>query len=324
MSKRDYYEVLGVSRTAGVAEIKKAYRNLARKYHPDTAGGDPGATDRFKEVQEAYDVLSDETKRKTYDQFGHAAEGAGRPGSAYNWQNGQGVGGFDFSDIFNFGRRNRSRAPGGFDMDNIFEQMRSRTGRQNRSAASQHRGQNLHHDISLDFMDAVNGLNQTITLTTTATDGSQRQERIEVRIPPGVDEGSKVRVKGKGHPGPGGSGDLIFNIHVKPHSWFRREGADIILDVPVTISEAALGTRVEVPTLTGSTTVTVPPNSASGRKLRLKGQGVPHAGKNKEPGDMYLILKIIPPDTGLPEIKEMLEKISRLAPQPDLRDKWFR
>jgi len=329
MSKRDYYEVLGVGRQAGTEEIKKAYRKLARKYHPDTKGG---SAEKFKEVQEAYEILSDSQKRQSYDRFGHAAEGMNNEpwgnsaagGGRRRWSGNMGGAGggtnFDFSDIFG-----GMGGAGGTPLEEMFEQMRSGAGGGRSRQRRPQRGADIEQTITLDFDEAIKGVSREINMTVTQSDGSHRQERITAKIPAGVNDGSKVRLKGKGQPGPGGNnGDLIFTVDVLPHKYYKREGDDILLDVPLTYSEAALGTKIEVPTLDGWTRVTIPAGAVSGRKLRLKGKGVTigKTGKTATTGDMYLILKIVPPVNMDNASRELLEKFAKANPQEDIRKDW--
>jgi len=333
MAKRDYYEVLGVPRGASSEQIKKAYRRLARKYHPDIAGNDKSATERFKETQEAYEILSDPQKRQAYDTYGHAASNmgagpwAGGPGNSqnYTWSSqggGPGQFNFDFSDIFGGFKGSRGAAgAGGF--GDIFEQMRSRSGRGSaRPAPPPQRGQDITHTALVSFTDAINGTSKDVVMTVTQSDGKQRKEHLSVKIPPGVDNGSKIRLRGKGQPGPNGrNGDLIITIKVEPHPYFKREGDEIYLELPLTFDEAAIGAKIEVPTLSGPTTVSVPPGSSSGRKLRLKGKGI-KSQKSKDPGDMFLTLKIVPPVQIDETSKKLLHDFAAKNPQPDLRSKW--
>ncbi len=321
MAKKDYYQVLGVSRNATKDEIKKAYRKLARQYHPDKTGNDKAAAEKFKEAQEAYEVLSDSDKKKNYDMFGHAgARSGGGPGrgGSYTWSSGQGGNvNFDFSDIF-------GGAGGGFSgFGDIFDRIRSSGGRRSTQEYTTQptRGQDIEHHITIDFMQAVMGTEQDIILTMSQPNGSQKKERITAKIPAGVDDGSKIRLRGKGQPGPGGNnGDLIITISVREHPYFYRDNINIILDLPLTYKEAALGTRLEVPTLQGKTTVTVPPGTTGGRKLRLKGKGI--KTPKGETGDMLLNTKIIPPGSLDNKSRELIEEFDRLNPQPDIRSKW--
>jgi DnaJ-class molecular chaperone len=330
MAKKDYYEVLGLSRSASVEQIKKAYRRLARKYHPDTAGKDSATTEKFKEVQEAYEVLSDPEKRQNYDRFGHVGPESGwsgglRPGGAkpgggwryqtYTTRPGQQGTDFDFSDIFGGG--------GGGGMEDIFEQLRGRTGsRRGRARAESRRGEDIEHTVQVGFEEAIRGTTRDIVMTVQDSDGRQRQERLEVKIPAGIANGGKIRLRGKGQPGVNGNnGDLIITVMVAEHPYFRREGNDLILDVPVTPAEAGLGTKIDVPTLDGTTTVTIPPGSSSGRKLRLKGRGIP-SHRGEQTGDLYLVLKIVLPSELDGRSRELLEEFARHNPQHDIRRNW--
>jgi DnaJ-class molecular chaperone len=321
-SQRDYYDILGVKRSATDAEIKSAYRKLARKYHPDV-NKDSDATQKFQEATEAYEVLSDAEKRKTYDQFGHAAFGGGPrpgPGGGPRGPAGQSVH-FDFSDIFGGGGGGR----GGFSsmgLDEILEalgeQMRSgRGGAGSRGAAGrrsqpQPKGQTIEHRVLLDFLEAIRGSQTTLRLESRDPKTNQpTTETISVKIPPGVRDGQKIRVRGKGGQGPGGSGDLIIIVHVKPHLYFRREGNDIYVELPVSITEAALGAKVDVPTIDGMTTVTIPPGVAAGRRLRLRDKGVPVKGDADNRGDQYVVIQIVPPETVSEKGRELLEQFAR-------------
>jgi DnaJ-class molecular chaperone len=286
---RDYYEVLGVSRDASEADIKKAYRKLARQHHPDRNPGDKQAEVRFKEVQEAYDVLSDKTKRTQYDRFGFAgAAGAGqgpfRPGA------GAGPGGFEFQGVSPEDLESILGAFGG-DLGGMFGRGRARgRGRAARPAES------VEAEVAIPFLRAAQG--GTVSLS---VDGRE----IDVKVPAGVEEGKKLRLAGQG---PGG-GDLLVRIKIEPHPYFRREGHDIIVEVPIGISEAVLGTKVDVPTLEGThLTVKVPPGTSSGSRLRLRGKGI--AG-----GDQYVEIKIVAPKVTDARSRELIEEFARLNPQ---------
>ena len=334
MAKRDYYDVLQVPRGASADDIKKAYRRLARKHHPDVAGDDAKSTEQFKEAKEAYEVLRDSKRRAAYDRFGHAAENMGdfgggpSPGGAQRrWQSGTGGGaGFDFSDIFGGGGSGQGGFGGfggGGGIEDLFQRVRSQGGRR----ATGHgggpmagRGSDIEHDVRVSFDEAIKGTTRDVVLTIPQADGSRRQERLSVKIPAGVDEGSKVRLRGKGQPGPGGqNGDLIIRVHVDEHRYFRRDGGDIIVELPLTVTEASSGAKVDVPTLAGATTVTIPPGSSSGKKLRLKGKGV-KLHSSKDTGDMYLVLKIVLPEEIDDESRELLESFCERNPQEDIRD----
>jgi curved DNA-binding protein len=325
MAKRDYYEVLGVNRGASEEEIRSAFRRLARKYHPDLNPGNKQAEGHFKEINAAYEVLSDPEKRKAYDQFGpdfaHFRAGAGAgtgpgpgfgagPGGArYTWA-GEGSP-FDDAAFEAFG------GGGGGEGASIFEELFSRLGgrpgRGSRGGRAGMRGQDAEAPIDITFEQAVKGVSTTLTVQRPAGDGSVRPERLEVRIPPGVRDGQRLRLRGRGSPGMGGgqAGDLYLVIQVQPHPYFRREGQDIYIDVPITVSEAALGATVDVPTIHGRTAVRIPPGAAGGTKLRLKGQGASDA-QGIGRGDQYCVIKIVPPRTLSDEQRRVFEQLKGL------------
>jgi curved DNA-binding protein len=314
---RDYYEILGVSRTATPEQIKAAYRKLARKYHPDV-NKEPGAQQKFTEVQQAYDVLSDEQKRKLYDQFGTAAfegggPGPGHPGHArtahYSWSNVGGPGGGpgfginldddDMSSVFEaiFGGRGSPFTGGG----------PGRAGRQ-RTRARTPEAVEVRQDITVDFMTAALGGTQRLRVT----DEGGRARSIEVRIPRAAEEGSQLRIRD----GAGNGRDLILRVHIAPHEIFRRgegetagKGLDLTLDLPLTIAEATLGATVLVPTLDRPVELQVPPGTASGKKLRLRARGI-HDAEGRQ-GDLYAVVRIIPPkgDALTPEQQRILREI---------------
>lgn len=314
MSKRDYYEALGVSKQATPEEIKKAYRKLARKYHPDTSGGSEENVKKFHEIQEAYDILSEPQKRKDYDQFGHVAQNGG----GFGQQPGKGYGGFNVNDIFS----GFSGSVGGFGgMEDIFEQLRggARSTRNARRPRSEVKGQNISHTITIAFIEAANGAIKDISLTITEPDGSRKVEKLAVKIPAGIESGGKIRLRGKGQPSAyGPNGDLILTVNVGSHPLFRREGNDIYMDLPVTIAEAVFGNQVEVPTIAGQKNVVrVPAGSPSGRKLRLKEKGIKTSSGY---GDMYLVVKIVPPDKIDEQSAELLKQFCSRNAQPDIRN----
>lgn len=336
MAKRDYYDVLGVGRDASEDDIRKAYRRLARKHHPDLNPGDAEAEKKFKELGEAYEVLKDPEKRKAYDRFGHewahmgtaAGAGAGQPGGGpsgfrYTWS-GEGA---PFEDVA-FEAFGGSGAAGA---ESIFEELFSRLGgargarargaRARRTRRAPVRGQDLESELTLSFEQAAQGVETRIAVQRPAGDGSVRPEQIEVRVPPGVRDGQRLRLRGKGAPGPAGgeAGDLYLRIRVRPHPYFRREGSDVYIDVPVSVSEAALGATVEVPTPHGRTDVRIPPGTAGGTRLRLKGQGIPDA-KTGSRGDQYCTIRIVPPrdlDEGRRALFEKLRSLERRDPRAD-------
>ncbi len=300
--RRDYYEVLGVSRSATEAEIKRAYRSLAKKHHPDRNPGDASAEAKFKEVQRAYSTLSDPKKRAEYDQFGEAGVGQWKTTpqgqKVYQWGGGSTVGAEDLEDLFS--------AFGGGEAPSVFEQFFDGGGRRSGRRAPVRRAEDEVRDITLSFDQAVHGA--TIALQLTSGRDSHMQT-LEVKIPPGVEEGQKIRLKGR-VPGLNGGppGDLLLRCSITPHPYFTRSGADIYVEVPVSIPEAALGAKVEVPSLDGRSTVTLPPGIASGAKLRLKGRGVTKAG-GLQRGDQYVVIQIVPPKPLTEEQQRLFEQL---------------
>lgn len=278
--RRDPYAALGVRRHADADTIRKAYRKLARELHPDVNPGNTQAEDRFKAVSEAYALLSDAEKRRDYDEFGDVAFQSGFDATqARRARSAHGGGTRDFGF-------------GGLDdlVSDLFGRGTGRPGRLRRS------GVTLEATLDLDFIEAALGGEQRFQISRPTASGGRRSESVSVRIPPGVADGGKIRLRGKGGEGIGGGppGDLIATIHIRPHSHFKREGRDVLLEVPLSIAEATLGAKVEVPTLDGRVTVTIPPGTDSGAKLRLKGKGVPNPS-GSAPGDFFVVAKICVP-----------------------------
>lgn len=293
MSQRDPYEILGVSKSASADEIKKAYRELARTWHPDRNQGNDDAERRFKEIQAAYEVLGDEQKRKQYDRFG-----AGGPTPDFqSWGGGQAPGGagFDFSDL---------------DLNSIFEQFFSRGAGGGGRASGQRRrqraqpGPNLEHTVWVSLEEAATGTHREVLIQNTGGDS----ERVSFRIPAGIADGQKIRLKGQGSHGPGGRGDLLVTCHVQGHGQLRRVGQDLFVEAPLPFYDAALGTKIEVPTLGGTTVVTVPPGTSSGSKLRLRGQGLRDERKGTT-GDLFVQIKVEIPRKLSPRAVELLQAL---------------
>jgi curved DNA-binding protein len=311
---KDYYKILGVSKTATKEEIKKAYRSLARKYHPDLNPDKKDAEEKFKEVQEAHEVLSDEEKRKTYDMFGSAEF---RPGGRTTWKRADDTGpayeysysahdfsGFEdiFKDLFGAageGRPGRSR---GEAFRDIFS-----TVTKERNA----RGRDLEYQIEIDFDTAIRGGVRDLSISRQKQEGVET-EKLSVRIPAGVDNSSRIRVQGKGEGG-GAKGDLYLRVKVKPHPIYSRKGDDISLEVPVTVYEAALGKKIEIPTIDGTAEMTIPPGVQSGTRLRLKGKGVTNL-KTKVRGDQYIEIKIAMPDNISEDDRKKFEELEKSHP----------
>jgi len=326
MPERDYYKVLGISRTASADEVKRAYRKLAKKYHPDRNPNDKAAEARFKEVQAAYEVLSDPQKRKAYDQFGHtgpAGQGwrAGPAGPhVYTWRSGGGpdIPVENLEDLFQvfaggggFGRGQSGASP----FEEIFSGMggRARRARPTRpSAAETATDRDLEHPVTLTFEQAIHGTTLDLRLTPGGRTGAA--ETVSVKIPPGVANGQRIRVRGKGNPGRRGTspGDLYIVCNVQGHPYFRRVGNDIYLELPLSMTEAALGAKVEIPTLAGRTILQVPPGTPSGARLRLKNKGVKPTGK-KPQGHQYAVVRIVPPKPLSPRQKELLQELCAIG-----------
>ncbi len=365
MSK-DYYKILGVDKSASTPDIKKAYRKLARKYHPDLNPGDKAAENKFKDIQEAYSVLKDPEKRKQYDQFGVVGDrGAGE--RTYQ-QDFSGFQGFDFSGF------------GSSSFQDFFENIFGSS--QKQTTLRPEKGEDLLYSMRLGFFDAINGIQTRIKLNrmktcsqcggqgiiagkenqtcrvcggtgyATMKKGAMRfqttcpscrgqgesrgtecpnchgtgqirkSEFINVKIPPGVNTGSKVRIAGKGNTGKRGGppGELFITIEVEPHPMFKREGSNIYVKVPITVPEATLGAKITVPTIKGKSTIKLPPGTKSGQKFRLRGKGTPKI-RQKSSGDQFVEVTIVPPpfnDEKIRSLMKELEKASHQNPRESL------
>lgn len=307
----DYYETLGVSRSASADEIKKAYRKLSRQYHPDVKPGDKAAEAKFKEVQTAYAVVGDPDKRKKYDQFGHAFEGAGGAGpGGFQW-GGPGGGPVDFEQIF---------GGGGIDLGDLFGGAFGGGGRgRGRRQTRAQRGQDIEKHVVIPFALAAEGGQHDITVF-----AGESTETLTVRIPAGIESGQTIRLAGQGQPGLGGgpNGDLRLTLTVAPHRYFRREGSHIFVDVPVTIAEAILGAKVDVPTLSeGLVSLSIPAGTSSGAKLRLRGKGVPDP-KTQVRGDQFAVVKIVVPKGVDDASRELIDQFAQRNPQQPRDGHW--
>ncbi len=325
MEYKDYYSLLGVDKNASKEEISKAYKKLARKYHPDLNPDDPEAEKKFKDIGEAYEVLKDDEKRRMYDSLGadwqHGQNFQPPPGyenAQFNFQGGGGPEGFDmggFSEFFEtifgggFGGRGRTgfkRGPsfGGFGPGAFSEGM----------GGFQSKGRNVEADLEITLEDAYRGGKKSVTLQeqVPGVDGRAHTQNktLEVNIPPGVKDGSKIRLSGQGSPGMGGgpAGDLYIRVRLAQHPQFKVEGQDIYYDLPLAPWEAALGTKVNVPTLDGRVEMNIPAGTSSGQKLRLKGKGL---GRGAKKGDQLVRIMIRVPRRVSEKEKSLWEELAR-------------
>jgi DnaJ-class molecular chaperone len=290
MAARNPYEVLGVGKDASEEDIRRAYRRLAKKHHPDLNPGNKQAEARFKEVNAANELLSDAAKRARFDRGEIDESGAEKPQYAHaNYR--------DFAEGASGARYHAAEGMEPGDLDDLFAFF----GRGARGGADlRMRGEDHRYVLTVDFLDAVNGAKRRLNLAP--------EKSLDVAIPPGVRDGQILRLKGQGGEGIGGGerGDALIEIHVAPHPLFRREGDDIYLELPVTLAETVLGGRISVPTPAGEVTMTVPPHSNTGSRLRLKGKGAPKAGGAR--GDQYVTLRVVLPEGGDKELAEFLRQ----------------
>lgn len=388
---QDYYATLGVARSASQDEIRKSYRRLARKYHPDLNPGDKAAEERFKKVQEAYDILSEPKKRQMYDQYGFYSEHGPQPGAGTSGAQGPGMGfgGFDFSDLFSqaqaqagAGQEPQGGAGAGGSFRDLFSQFFGRGPRPQERQAPQ-KGTDLEYALNIDFWQAIRGTQVTLNIsrqdvcptcsgtgsagggtgtcpecngtgTVTQMAGAMRfnltcprcggsgklrnvcptchgdgrvarTDTVEVRIPPGVQTGTRLRVAGKGNAGTLGAapGDLYITVRAEPHPFFRRDGDNIEITVPVTVSEAGLGAKIEVPTIDGRALLKVPPGTQSGQKFRMREKGVFNSRKSAR-GDQIVEVVVQPPKVRDERSKEILRELAQLNPEDPREEIWRR
>jgi len=304
MAEKDYYQILGVKKNASEEEIKKAYRTLAKKHHPDKNKGNKEAENKFKQISEAYAVLSDKEKREQYDRLGAEAFSFGAGGGGQNP-----FAGFDFSQFTSGARRGRGgrgASAGGF--TDIFSDLFGGGGVGFEEVPS--RGADLNAELAIDFHDAVLGATMDLTVN-----GSH----IKVKIPEGVADGQTIRIRGKGAPGGQGAppGDLNVLVHVRPHPFFERRGDDIHIDLPITIGEAAHGAQIEVPTIRGPVKARIPKGTQGGQTFRLTGKGVKKKGGGY--GDQYYRVEIVLPPDSPPDAVEKIESHYRENPRANLK-----
>ncbi len=381
--KQDYYELLGVPRSAAVKDIRAAYRKLARKYHPDLNPGDKSAEEKFKQIQEAYEVLSDTKKRQVYDQFGFNTPGQGGappPGGGYSYGGGGGApedvhfdfGGFDFGG-------GGAGGGGGTSFRDLFSQV-FRGQSAAREANEREPGSDLEFQVEITFAEAMHGTVKKLSITrldvcnvchgagvqpgdekvcptcggtgqVTQVSGKMRfqiacsrcggtgrlhtmckncggegrlprVETLDVRIPPGAQTGSRVRVAGRGNAGMhgGAPGDLYIVMKVEPHPFFERRGDDLYTVVPITVTEASLGSKVEVPTIDGRAQVRIPPGTNSGKKLRLREKGAPSIRQPGKRGDQIVEVQIVVPKPEDERVRNLLKELSKLDPEDPRRE----
>ncbi len=317
--EEDYYKLLSVGRDASPADIQKAYRKLARKYHPDVNPDDATAKRKFQEIQKAYEVLNDTEKRELYDRYGSSFEsmGAGGPGGGTRRTHSTGTGGqteVDFSQFFGGG------AQGGFEggFGDVFRQFGGGgAGGQRRTRQRPRKGADLKHQLEVPFNTAVTGGEARINVK--RPDG--KVETITVKIPAGIEDGKAIRLRGQGEPSPNGgpAGDILISVKAAPHPYFRRRGNNLEVDVPVTLGEAGLGSKIDVPTPKGVITLTIPPGTSSGKRLRVKGHGVQ---TNASAGDLYAEIRIVLPAEMDAESEALIRQFAakhELKPREELR-----
>jgi molecular chaperone DnaJ len=384
---QDYYETLKVNRKASPDDIRKSYRRLARKYHPDLNPGDKAAEERFKTLQEAYDVLSDAKKRQMYDQQGfYSDSGFAAGGAQPNGQGGMGFSGFDFSDYFSQthsgkGASGGSKAESSGGFRDLFSQFFTRSAQDDEAPAAE-RGTDLEYALSIDFWQAIRGTQIRLNINhqevcetchgaKTAPGGGAvtcpqcqgtgnvsqmagsmkfnltcprcggtgklqsvcptchgdgrvlRSESVEVRIPPGAQNGSRLRVPGKGNAGTMGMavGDLYITIRVEPHPVFHREGDNIEIRIPITVTEAGLGAKIEVPTIDGRALLKIPPGTQNGQKFRLREKGVQNTRKGVQ-GDEIVEVTLVSPKVQDERTKEILRELAHLHPEDPRATIW--
>ncbi len=312
MAHQDYYQTLGVSRTASAEEIRKAYKKLAKENHPDAKPDDKAAAERFKAASEAYEVLGDAEKRKAYDQFGehykHYKPGGPQPHP--------GSGPIDLGDIFGQQDVDLSDLLGG-----MFGGGGGGRGRRQTTwgGPRPQQGADMRSAIQITFETAAKGGEYDLRIANPT--GSSV---LTVKIPPGIRDQGVIRLAGQGQPGVAGgpAGDLLVTVNVAPHPYFHRDGSDLLLDVPITVTEATLGAKIDVPTLTeGLMTVTIPPGTSSSAKLRLRGKGFPDH-KTKHNGDQLLTIKIVVPKHPSAEVESLLKRLEELTHEEPRRGMW--
>lgn len=311
MAKKDYYSLLNVARTASADEIKKAYRKLAMQYHPDKNPGDKKAEEKFKEFSEAYEVLSDPKKRELYDQFGHAGTQGGFGGGGPGGFGGFGGGG---------GPRGGGSGPDPFqDMfSDVFSEIFGARGPGAGARRRPTKGSDLRYSLNITFEEAALGTEKIISFIR-QRNGRDETAKLSVNVPAGVKDDQRLKLSGEGDGpvGGGANGDLYVIIKVQEHPLFKRQDSDIILDLPISYTDAILGTSVEIPTITGKAVIRIPPGTHSGQTFRLKGKGFPKVG-GFGAGDMLARLIVDTPEKISGRQKELLEELSKAGDETPL------
>ncbi len=308
---QDYYKTLGVAKEAPQAEIQKAYRDLARKHHPDMNPDNPKAKKKFQEIQAAFDVLNNPEKRELYDRYGSSFETMGQggppPGGWASAPGGFTTEDIDFSQFFGDRFGGAAGGGGGVDLGDIFTHFR-KGGNRGGGGGGKRRGGDVTSEITVPFASAVNGGEVQLGLDR----GKGQVETIVVKIPPGIDDGKVMRLRGKGEPAARGTaGDLLLTIHVAPHPFFTRKGNDLYVRLPVTLGEAAAGGSVDVPTPQGTVSLHIPPGTSSGKRLRVKGHGVP---AKTAAGDLFAEVLIVLPANMSEADRETVRAIDAKTP----------
>jgi molecular chaperone DnaJ len=343
--KKDYYAVLGIKKTATADDVRKAFRKLARKYHPDVNPGDKKSEEKFKELSEANEVLSDPKKRKVYDQFGFysdnidpkAAEayansgasaggnpfggGGGNPFGGYNQGGNQGGqhAEFDFRD-FDFGGAQQGGRAGSF--RDIFSGMFGGGGPAQEPVSAT--GADAEYTVQVPFWESIRGGEMKLNIQRPSAMGRMTPEPVSFRIKPGTRDGQRIRLAGKGNPGTRGAppGDLYIIVHIAEHPIFRRDADDISMTLPILPWEAALGAKVEVPTIDGRAVLRIPPGTQTGQKLRMREKGVPSATRPGVIGDQIVEIRIVVPEIPNVEAKELWQKLEKLHPEDPRQALW--
>ncbi len=340
--KKDYYAILGIKKTATADDVRKAFRKLARKYHPDVNPGDKKSEEKFKELSEANDVLSDPKKRKIYDQLGfysdnidpkaaeaYANSGGGSGGNPYGGAGGNPFGGysnqggqhvdFDFRD-FDFGAAQQPGGRSGSFRD-IFSGMFGGGAAQEPANLA---GSDAEYSVQVPFWESIRGGEMKLNIQRPSAMGRMTPEPVTFRIKPGTRDGQRIRLAGKGNPGVRGGppGDLYIIVHITEHPIFHRDADDILITLPILPWEAALGAKVEVPTIDGRAVLRIPPGTQTGQKLRMREKGVPSATRPGITGDQIVQIRIVVPEIPNVEAKELWQKLEKLHPEDPRKELW--